>query len=102
MRVSLLFYFMFINACSTSVPLAPKPFSNQLTIFSHAGHQFAAKVVKGELLVKVPCCQTYIADDDFKALMLEAVELRMGCVTEAPMFTDGWVGEWQMRARFAC
>ena len=77
-------------------------FSEGLTFFSYGGYQFAGQVRGGYLRVNVPCCQSYLADDAFKALMLEAVERRMGCLPEAPMFTDGWVGRWQMTARFSC
>ena len=80
----------------------PDAFSKNLTLFSHGGYQFAARLRGRELRVKVPCCQTYVADIAFRKLMLEAVEKRMGCAPAAPVFTDGWTGRWQMRARFAC
>jgi len=84
----------------------PRPnadaFSSHVTFFSHEGYQFAGQVRRGRLFVNVPCCQTYVADDVFKKLMLEGVEVRMGCTLASPVFTDGWVGRWQMTSRFSC
>ena len=79
-----------------------KAFSKAVTVFSYEGYMFAAQVEDGRLRVAVPCCQTYLADHAFQMLMLEAVEQRMGCVPDQPVFAQGWVGVWKMEARFAC
>lgn len=91
-----------LAACSTSPRPEPGIFSDDVTFFESGGFTFAARIQDGELLVKVPCCQTYDADEDFRALMLEAIEERLGCTPLAPVFTDGWIGEWQLRTPYAC
>ncbi|MEL7128893.1 MAG: hypothetical protein AAGK23_05045 [Pseudomonadota bacterium] len=89
-------------ACTTAKQPLPNSFSNTVTLFTYSGFEFAALIEGGELLVKVPCCQTYEADDAFKALMLEAIGQRLGCVPADPEFTYGWIGAWQLRTPFAC
>lgn len=96
---------LIISACTTPGPGSgpdPKAFSPRLTLFSYQGYQFAGQVQDGQLRVKVPCCQTYLADAAFRKLMLEAVEQRLGCAPARPEFTPGWIGTWQLEAQFAC
>lgn len=71
-------------------------------VFTYGGYTFAARIEARRLYVRVPCCQTYTADDAFKALMLEAVRAELGCLPDEPEFTPGWLGPWQMMAGLPC
>lgn len=89
-------------ACTSSPQPLSDGFTHELTLFTYGGFEFAGIIQGDELLVRVPCCQTYDADDAFKALMLEAIEQKLGCTPANPEFTDGWTGPWQLRTPFAC
>lgn len=91
-----------LSACATNPAPRADALGPDRTVFSYAGFEFAALVEHGVLRVRVPCCQTYTADGEFRDLLLRAVEDRLGCRLARPVFTPGWLGPWQMTAPFEC
>jgi hypothetical protein len=85
----------FMTACMSAGAVSR---ADHTSVFSHRGYTFVGALEEDVLRVKVPCCQTYVADDAFKALMVDAAELHYRGEVSDPEFTEGWVGLWQMVA----
>ena len=67
--------------------------------YSRGGFLFASeRISDSKIRTRVPCCQTYEADDDFRYNMVEAVQEFYGCSITDPVFTEDWVGAWQLVA----
>lgn len=84
-----------LTACMSAEPI---PITDDVNVFSHRGYRFIGVLDQGVVRVKVPCCQTYVADDAFKALLIEAIERHFDVELVTPEFTKGWMGPWQLVA----
>lgn len=76
-----------------------RPPSPAINSYASGGYLFLTERVSENIIrVKVPCCQTYEADDSFRQNMLIGAQSYYDCAVEDPVFADGWVGEWQLIA----
>ena len=92
-----------LGACASGHAVPDKAaFSAEQLVFSRGGYQFAARIDGTVLRVRVPCCQTYDADDAIRLNMLQAVEERFGCRPAEYIFTEGWHGLWQLEVPIKC
>ncbi|MBU2605221.1 MAG: hypothetical protein KKC43_04955 [Alphaproteobacteria bacterium] len=92
-----------IGACVGSHAIPDKnAFGTEEMVFSRGGYEFAARIDGNVLRVRVPCCQTYEADDGFRQNMVRAIEERFGCRSTEYAFTEGWHGPWQLEVPITC
>ena len=91
------------GACVSSHAIPDKnAFGTEEMVFSRGGYEFAARIDGNVLRVRVPCCQTYEADESFRRNMVRAIEERLGCRPTELVFTEGWHGPWQLEVPIKC
>lgn len=68
----------------------------QVKGYEYRGYRFEALVGRHAVCMRVPCCQTYVADENFRKLAADGYWERFGFRSEGLQYTEDWEGKWQL------